>query len=155
MQTLHSMLEREVWKQLPMIPDGLPSIRAALDDPSVLAAFPFDTSNFGDWVVHGNPWHMQAYGKQDECHQWALCSCWLTMCANAIAPGCGFSSGYLRKVLSEKALHWPREGTMAVQYPELPEQGHLFNKRICYCNLFCPKHPRTGRACCANVAFLH
>jgi hypothetical protein len=62
------MLEREVWKQLPMVPDGLPSIRAALDDPSVLAAFPFDTSNFGDWVAHGNPWHMQAYGEQDECH---------------------------------------------------------------------------------------
>ena len=63
MQTLHGMLEREIWKQLPIIPDGLPSIRAALDDPSVLAAFPFDTSNFGEWVAHSNPWHMQAYGE--------------------------------------------------------------------------------------------
>lgn len=62
-QTLHGMLEREIWKQLPIIPGGLPSIRAALDDPSVLAAFPFDTSNFGEWVAHGNPWHMQAYGE--------------------------------------------------------------------------------------------
>ena len=62
MQALHSMLEREVWKQLPMLPDGLPSIRAALDAPSALAASPFDTSNFGEWVAHGNPWHLQAYG---------------------------------------------------------------------------------------------
>ena len=63
LQTLHGMLEREIWKQLPMIPDDLPSIRAALDDPSVLAAFTFDTSNFAEWVANGNPWHMQAYGE--------------------------------------------------------------------------------------------
>ena len=63
LQTLHGMLEREIWKQLPMIPDDLPSIRAALDDPSALAAFTFDTSNFGEWVANGNPWHMQAYGE--------------------------------------------------------------------------------------------
>lgn len=84
-----------MWKQLPMIPDGLPSIRAALDDPSVLAAFPFDTSDFGDWVAHGNPWHMQAYGKQDECHHWALHSCWLNTCtiAAAIAQDRGLPQG--------------------------------------------------------------
>ena len=62
LQTLHGMLEREIWKQLPIIPGGLPSIRLALDDPSVLAAFPFNTSSFGEWVANGNPWHMQAYG---------------------------------------------------------------------------------------------
>lgn len=56
------MLEREVWKQLPMIPGGLPSIRGALTTPSPNAAFPFDTSNFGAWVSHGNPWRSQAYG---------------------------------------------------------------------------------------------
>lgn len=58
------MLEREVWKQLPMIPDGLPSIQGALAKPSANAAFPFDTSDFGAWVAHGNPWRMQAYGAQ-------------------------------------------------------------------------------------------
>ena len=63
LQALHSMLEREVWKQLPMLPDGLPSIRAALAAPSALAATPFDTSSFGEWVAHGNPWHLQAYGE--------------------------------------------------------------------------------------------
>ena len=52
-----------MWKQLPMLPDGLPSIWAALDAPSALAASPFDTSSFGEWVAHGNPWHLQAYGK--------------------------------------------------------------------------------------------
>ena len=82
LQALHSMLEREVWKQLPMLPDGLPSIRAALDAPSALAATPFDTSNFGEWVAHGNPWHLQAYG--DSCRygalsfslkgQWSICT---------------------------------------------------------------------------------
>ena len=63
-QALHSMLEREVWKQLPMIPGGLPSIRGALAPPSGNRAFPFDTSNFGAWVSHGNPWRMQAYGAR-------------------------------------------------------------------------------------------
>ena len=81
MQALHSMLEREVWKQLPMLPDGLPSIRAALDAPSALAATPFDTSNFGEWVAHGNPWHLQAYGK-------ACCSCETVYCAKQC---CGWS----------------------------------------------------------------
>ena len=52
-----------MWKQLPMLPDGLPSIRAALDAPSALAASPFDTSSFSEWVAHGNPWHLQAYGE--------------------------------------------------------------------------------------------
>ncbi|BDA40427.1 Syndetin [Coccomyxa sp. Obi] len=66
LQALHSMLEREVWKQLPMIPGGLPSIRGALTSPSPNAAFPFDTSNFGAWVSHGNPWRSQAYEDEDE-----------------------------------------------------------------------------------------
>ena len=76
------MLEREVWKQLPMLPDGLPSIRAALDAPSALAATPFDTSNFGEWVAHGNPWHLQAYGKACCSHEtMLLCEIvlWLVM----------------------------------------------------------------------------
>lgn len=60
------MLEREVWKQLPMIPGGLPSIRGALTSPSPNAAFPFDTSNFGAWVSHGNPWRSQAYGESPD-----------------------------------------------------------------------------------------
>lgn len=67
MQTLHSMLEREVWKQLPMIPDGLPSIRSALTQPSGNALFRFDTGDFGAWVAHGNPWRMQAYGEMNLC----------------------------------------------------------------------------------------
>ncbi len=78
------MLEREIWKQLPIIPGGLPSIRAALDDPSVLAAFSFDTSNFGEWVAQGNPWHMQAYGMPQppssggtwcDIERWQTCAC--------------------------------------------------------------------------------
>jgi hypothetical protein len=56
------MLEREVWAPLPMIPGGLPSVAGALGSPSPLARFPFDTRDFGAWVAHGNPWHMQAYG---------------------------------------------------------------------------------------------
>ena len=107
-----------MWKQLPMIPDGLPSIRAALDDPSVLAAFPFDTSNFGDWVAHGNPWHMQAYGKPHECHHWALHSCWLNTCTMQLQLP---EIVALLGVSQEMALHWPREGSEAVQSLELPE----------------------------------
>jgi hypothetical protein len=63
LQTLHSMLEREVWKQLPMIPGGLPSIQRALTEPSGNALFSFDAADFGAWVANGNPWRMQAYGE--------------------------------------------------------------------------------------------
>ena len=61
------MLEREVWSALPMIPGGLPSILGALGSPSVLAALPFDTADFGAWVAHGNPWRLQAYGATAPC----------------------------------------------------------------------------------------
>ena len=67
LQALHSMLERELWKKLPMIPGGLPSLTDAVEGPhsppgpGQIAAAPgtpqlSSSSAFEQWAAQGNPW---------------------------------------------------------------------------------------------------
>ncbi len=55
------MLEREVWRRLPLVPGPLPSVLAALEGAGAAApAAAFDSGDFGAWVARGNPWQEPA-----------------------------------------------------------------------------------------------
>lgn len=67
LQALHSMLERELWKKLPMIPGGLPSLTDAVEGPhsppalgqigAALGSPQLSSSSaFEQWAAQGNPW---------------------------------------------------------------------------------------------------
>ena len=62
LQTLHAMLEREVWRRLPLVSRPLPSVLAALEGGAAAApATAFDAGDFGAWVARGNPWRAPAH----------------------------------------------------------------------------------------------
>ena len=62
LQTLHAMLEREVWRRLPLVSGPLPSMLAALEGGAAAApAAAFDATDFGAWVARGNPWREPAH----------------------------------------------------------------------------------------------
>ena len=62
LQTLHAMLEREVWRRLPLVSGPLPSVLAALEGAAAAApAAAFDANDFGAWVARGNPWREPAH----------------------------------------------------------------------------------------------
>ncbi|KAK9843494.1 hypothetical protein WJX81_005881 [Elliptochloris bilobata] len=57
MQALHAMLEREVWRRLPLVSGPLPSVLGALEGAGAAAPpAAFDSNDFGAWVARGNPW---------------------------------------------------------------------------------------------------
>jgi len=60
-QAMQAMLEREVWRRLPLVPGPLPSVLAALEGAGAAApAAAFDSGDFGAWVARGNPWQEPA-----------------------------------------------------------------------------------------------
>ena len=63
------MLERELWKRLPMLPGGgLPSLAAALDGCMDSAAGgPAGGAPFDEWVQRGNPWKARRGGAAACC----------------------------------------------------------------------------------------
>jgi hypothetical protein len=61
-QVLHTMLERERWVRLPVVPGGLPNLAEALEGARESPATRFDTNSFAEWVAHGNPWRKQEPG---------------------------------------------------------------------------------------------
>ena len=62
LQTLHAMLEREVWRRLPLVSGPLPSVLAALEGAAAAAPpAAFDPNDFGAWVARGNPWREPAH----------------------------------------------------------------------------------------------
>lgn len=61
-QVLYSMLERERWVRLPLVPGGLPNLVEALEGAREAPASRLDTNSFGEWVAHGNPWRRQDPG---------------------------------------------------------------------------------------------
>ncbi len=69
LQALHAMLEREVWRRLPLVAGPLPSVLAALEGAGAAApSAAFDSNDFGAWVARGNPWREPAHdaGGQEE-----------------------------------------------------------------------------------------
>eukprot|EP00884_Botryococcus_braunii_P000884 jgi/Botrbrau1/10797/Bobra.0064s0003.1 len=72
LQVLYSMLERERWVPLPLLPGGLPNLTEALEGTREAPACRFDTNSFAEWVAHGNPWRKQDPGESaaaEEVHE--------------------------------------------------------------------------------------
>ena len=64
-QALQTMLDQEMWRQLPMPPGRQPDFSAALKGSREHHnAQSFDTSSFPAWVAVGNPWKRQDSGAR-------------------------------------------------------------------------------------------
>ena len=62
-QALHSMLEQELWKRLPMPADRRPSLAASLEaGMHTRGGSTMDTNSFEAWAMQGNPWSKQTPG---------------------------------------------------------------------------------------------